>query len=506
LSEPRLSLSSLRCLPPELRPLVDPASLAVGVVHLGVGAFHRAHQVDFLEDAALASGDGSFGVCAFSERSPDAATRLAEQDGLYSLRTVSAGSSCLRVLASVREVGFAPAGGVVERLADPAVQLVTLTVTEKGYRHDPATGRLRLADAAVLADARALASGHASAGPPATVVGQLAHGLAARQRAGAGPLSILSCDNLPANGRLLAGLVADFLDLADDLAGVAAGLRSFVDEEVSFPSSMVDRIVPAATAADRELAQAALGVVDEAAVVAEPFRQWVLEDRFAGRRPVGLEAAGALLVTEVAPYEALKLRVLNGSHSALAYLGALMGCDLIAEALAEPALEAFVRALVDREVGPTLTLPGDTSLAGYRDAVLERFANPLLAHRCLQVASDGSQKLPQRILQTVRENLAAGAEPHRALLVVAAWVRAVCHGRDERGRAVEISDPLATELRRRAGDDPTAAQLAARALSLGEVFDTDLGTDPTTRALLASALSDLASGRVAEVAAAYALG
>ncbi len=515
----RLSLRTLRDVPSHLRPVLDPRSLTVGVAHLGLGAFHRAHQLAYLEEAARLGDEPGWAVAGFSERSPKAASVLAEQDGLYSLRLASPAGETLRVLASLRDAAFAGDGGVVARIADPAVHLVTLTVTEKGYRHDPATGRLRRDDPDVLADAAALADGAgAAAGEalapgggayvPRTVPGQLAHGLAARRYAGAGPLTVLSCDNLPANGLLLAGLVGELIELAGGDAG-AGGLGRFVGEQVGFPCSMVDRIVPAATPEVRAAAAGELGVRDEAAVVAEPFGQWVIEDRFAGPRPVALEAAGVQLVGDVAPYETLKLRVLNGSHSALAYLGALSGRELIAQAVALPELGAFVRSMVDEEVAPSLEVPPGVELAAYRDQVLERFANPVLAHRCLQVASDGSQKLPQRVLQTVRSDLAAGGEPRRAVLVVAGWVWAICHGRDESGRPLEVSDPLAPELRRLAGGVDAEAdprRLAERALSLRQVFGDDLAGDGRMRALLAEALTDLACGPVVAVAAAYASG
>ncbi|HTW98790.1 MAG TPA: mannitol dehydrogenase family protein [Acidimicrobiales bacterium] len=538
IEEGRLSLAALRHLPPELRPAIDPGALSIGVVHLGVGAFHRAHQVSYLDETAEMTGDARFGVCAFSERRPDAARLLAEQDGLYSLRTASPAGSRLAVQVSLREALFAGDGGAVERIADPDVHLVTITVTEKGYRYEPATGRLRRDDPDVIADAAGgrvdhpVAAGRSPAGaagrapgapgrtarasgrpasprssgrslpePPRTVLGQLARGLEARRRAEGGPLTVLSCDNLPANGRLLAGLVHELVELR----GFDPGLAEWIAEHVSFPCSMVDRIVPAATPHDRELAASILGTLDEAAVVAEPFRQWVIEDDFRGPRP-RLELAGVELVPDVAPYETMKLRVLNGPHSALAYLGALSGLELIAESVERFA--GFVRTLVDNEVAPTLSLPPGVELDAYRDRVLERFANPVLAHRCLQVASDGSQKLPQRILGTVRDLLRAhglshGPEPRRCMLVVAAYLRAVCHGRDESGRPIEVSDPLAPELRRMAAGGPSPERLARRALSIGQLFGEDLASDGRVFRLLAAALADLEIGSLADVISDY---
>ncbi|MGH9106690.1 MAG: mannitol dehydrogenase family protein, partial [Acidimicrobiales bacterium] len=335
---------------------------------------------------------------------------------------------------------------------------------------------------------------------PTTVLGQLARGLEGRRRAGAGPLTVASCDNLPSNGRLLRSLVGEMLELPGRFD---PGLAEWTAANVSFPCSMVDRIVPASTHRDADRARAALGLDDEAPVVAEPFFQWVVEDAFTGPRPP-LELGGAQLVPDVGPYETLKLRVLNGSHSALAYLGALAGLELVAESVAEPAFAALARKMVDEEVTPTLAVPAGVAVGSYRDEVLERFANPLLAHRNLQVAADGSQKLPQRVLATVRARLAAGAEPRLATLVVAAYVRAICHARDERGCPFEVSDPLAPELRRQVEGARGPAAVAARVLGVEALFGADLGGDEAFRRLLAEALAELSRAPVRQVAASYA--
>jgi fructuronate reductase len=451
----RLSLDTLARVPDAVRPRVDPRSRRIGIVHLGIGAFHRAHQAVFTEDA----GDG-WGICGVSPRSRTVVDELAPQDGLYTVLTRSAAQVDARVVGAVREVRFADAS----RIADPAVRVVTLTVTEKGYRHDPATGRLRLDDDGIRADL--------AGAPPRTVVGQLVRGLATRRDAGAGPVAVVSCDNLAHNGRTLAGLVSEFVAALPD-----ESLAAWIAAQVSFPSTVVDRIVPATTPEDRAEARRLTGLDDFGTVATEPFKQWVIEDDFPGGRPTW-EKAGALLTSDVTPYELIKLRMLNGSHSALAYLGALAGCETIAETMARFA--EVPRRLMSEDVVPTLNVPDGFDIAAYQQQLLDRFANPALRHRTLQVAMDGSQKLPQRLLTTIRARRAAGAEPRWAALAVAAWMRWVCV-------APELNDPMADRLRAAvAGASPE--QVVDRLLAITEVFGDDLREDGVVRDLLVDAL------------------
>ena len=447
----RLSLRTLVRAPPAMRPRLDPRGLRIGIVHLGVGAFHRAHQAVYTEDA----GDG-WGICGVSQRSRTVIEQLAPQDGLYTVLTRSASEVDARVIGAVRELRFADAS----RIADPAVRVVTLTVTEKGYRHDPATGRLRLDDKGIQADL--------AGGAPRTVVGQLARSLAARMDADAGPLAVVSCDNLAHNGRMLAGLVGEFVAVLRD-----ERLAEWIAAQVSFPSTVVDRIVPATTLGDLAEARRLIGLDDFGAVVTEPFKQWVIEDEFPAGRPAW-EQAGALLTADVTPYEVIKLRMLNGSHSALAYLGALAGCETIAEAMAR--FGEVPRRLMNDDVLPTVDVPGRFDIAAYQQQLLDRFANPALRHRTVQVAMDGSQKLPQRLLPTVRARRAAGAEPRWAALAVAAWMRWVCV-------APELDDPMADRLRAAvAGASPE--QVVDRLLAIPEIFGADLREDAVVRDLL----------------------
>ena len=488
----RLSRSTLGRVDAALRPAAEPTG--TGIVHLGLGAFTRAHQAVYTADALTGAGDQAWGVCGVTQRSTSVVEQLRPQDGLYSVLVRSAAGSALQVVPTVRDVLYArdETDRLLALLATPATRLVTLTVTEKGYRHDPATGRLRTGDPDVAADL--------AGRPPVTVVGQLARGLAARRAAGSGPVSLLSCDNLPANGRVLRGLVLEFCARLDGGDALAA----WVDEQVAFPSSMVDRIVPATTEEDRAEAAALLRLDDLGVVVTEPFRQWVVEDAFAAGRPAW-ERAGAVLTGDVAPYEAMKLRLLNGSHSTLAYLGVLAGCETVAEAVAEPGIGALVPRLMADDVVPTLDVPDGFDVEAYCTELQERFANPALRHRTVQIAMDGTQKLPQRLLGTVQDRLAAGAEPRLACLGVAAWMRYVSAGATDDGRPLPLDDPLADRLRALTAGAGTPAQTVDALLTLTEVFGEQLPQDAVFRELVTDALTALSRDGVRSAVRALAL-
>jgi fructuronate reductase len=466
-------------IPAAALPLVDPRDLTIGLVHLGLGAFHRAHQAVYTERAMSASGTTAWGICAVSQRSRAVLDELEPQDGLYTV--VERGpSTTFRVLAPIRELLFAAQqqDELTSRIAAPSTHVVTLTVTEKGYRHDPVTSRLDLLDADIQADA--------AGRRPVTVVGQLVGGLRARRQNSGGPLTVVCCDNLTNNGATLRGLVDDFCSLlprADQSA-----LHSWIEDSVTFPSTVVDRIVPATTPADRSDVAEYLDLDDEGAVVAEPFSQWVVEDNFAAARPAW-ETAGAIFTSDVLPYEALKLRLLNGSHSALAYLGLLAGYEYIAEFVNVDGVSAFVHALM-AEAAATVSAPTSVNVEDYEQQLLRRFANPGVRHRLSQIASDGSQKLPLRLLATARDARAAGLEPTVSLLGIAAWMRYVTARHDDEGRPLAIDDPLApqfAEAARSSGDPVTTVE---RLLGITEMFG-DLGDDVELRGLLSDALTEL---------------
>ncbi|GAB3647153.1 mannitol dehydrogenase family protein [Glycomyces tarimensis] len=381
-----------------------------GILHIGAGAFHRAHQAVYTDDTG-------WGITVAAPHSREVIDALAAQDGLYTVATLGPDGAEVRVVGSI--VDTLHIAGEEERaldlIASDDVHIVTLTVTEKAYRD------------------------------PEGVPGLLARGLARRSKHGGAPLTILCCDNLPDNGAATRSAVEPLLD--DDT-------RAWAEEHVTFPSSMVDRIVPASTPETFERAAAALGLADAAAVEAEPFGQWVIEDRFAGPRPDW----NATFTDDVAGWERLKLRTLNGVHSALAYLGALAGVETICETLALPGARAFAERLIADQIAPSFTPPDGRDTVAYGDEVLERFANPAIKHRCLQVAMDGSQKLPQRLLGTIADLAEAGHPIHLVALPLAAWIR-FCEGRADDGSPLPLDDPLAAILRKslaEAGPRPAA--------------------------------------------------
>lgn len=466
---PRLSAATLTRLGTTVPRRAD---TTIGVVHLGIGAFHRAHQAVYTDEAMAAEGTGRWGILGVTQRSRTVVDQLAPQDGLYGVLELAEDGTSARVVGAVHDVVSAAEepGRVLAAIADPAVAVVTMTVTEKGYRR-AGDGHLDLADAGVRADLE-------RPDTPVTAIGQLVRGLQRRGAHGA-PLTVLSCDNLVDNGAVVAGLVEDFCAALPPAEGEP--LRERVAAAVRFPSSMVDRIVPATTEEHRVRAGQLLGVRDEGLVVAEPFRQWVIEDAFAGPVPAW-ERAGATLTADVAPYEAMKLRLLNATHSLLAYAGGLAGYETIAEAVRDEELAAAAAALMAEDVVPTLHRPDGVDLADYQRSVLHRFANPALGHRTAQVAMDGSVKLPMRLLGTLRDRLRAGAEPRWAAFTLAAWMAYVAAGRDATGRPLPLDDPLADRLR--AAAEGRASGLAERLLAVSEVFDPELRDSSVLRGLL----------------------
>ena len=490
---PRLTAATLHLAAPGTgRPGYDRAGLRPGIVHLGLGAFARAHLAEYTDDA-LACGPGDWGILGVSLQRPDQRDRLAPQDGLYTLLRRDAAGTAARIIGCVTGVLVAPEAPerVVAAMADPACRIVSLTITEKGYCHDPATGRLDLGHPDIRADL-------ADPAAPRSAVGFIVAALARRRAAGQAPFTVLCCDNLPHNGRLVAGLVDGFARRRDDV------LADWIAAHGAFPATMVDRIVPAATAADRDLAAALTGLDDAAPVSHEAFRQWVIEERFvAGSRPAW-ELAGAQMVGDVAPYEHMKLRLLNGAHSALAYIGYLAGHETIADAVGDPVLRRFVDQLWRDEIIPVVPPPPGVDLAAYAEALLRRFENPAIRHRTWQIAADGSQKLPQRLLATARERLVRGLPLPRIAHAIAAWMRYV-GGIDEAGRAIDVRDPLARTLREAimaAGADPAAQ--AAAVLAARAVFGLDLGADPAFRAAVTAANAAIGARGVRAATAALA--
>ncbi len=450
-------------------------SVGAGQLHLGVGAFMRAHLAVYTDDALAAEG-GDWGIAGVSLRHRAVYDQLHPQDGLYTVRIADDRATTHRLVGALQSVHVAPENpaAVIGRIADPRIAVVTLTVTEKGYSLEPDSGALDL-------DSPGIAGDLARPRHPTTTLGYLAAGLAERRAAGGAPVTLLSCDNLPGNGRRLQAGLRQYVERA------FPEVLPWLDENTAYPATMVDRIVPATTAEDIEAAAATLGLRDEALVKTEPFTQWVIEDRFAGPRPVW-EAGGALLVEDVDDWETAKLRLLNGPHSALAYLGYLGGHEFIHQAVGHADYARYARTLMTREIAPVTPEPDGMRHADYIEALLRRFANSTLAHRTWQIAMDGSQKLPQRLLNTVRAQLHRDGPIEAGTLAVAAWMRYTL-GRDESGGAIDVQDPLAERLAGLGGG--SADEITARFLDLREVFGTDLPADARFRAVLSRSLASL---------------
>lgn len=479
----RLAPECLAALPLDVaRPAYDRNALRVGIVHLGLGAFARAHLAA-VNEAALHAGGGeelAWGICGVSLRQTDTRDALAPQAGLYTLALRSADATGreqqqVTVIGCLLEMLVAPEDpqAVLARIAHADTRIVSVTVTEKGYCHDPASGRLNLQHPDIVHDL-------AQAQAPRSTIGFLVRGLQQRRAAGQGPITLMSLDNLPSNGHLLRGMVLAFARQVDP------ALATWIETLCAFPCAMVDRIVPRTTDRDRCDVARALGMDDAWPVLGEPYLEWVVEDQFAAGRPDWV-AGGARFVAEAAPFETLKLRTVNGVHSALAYLSVMAGWATVDEAMAQPALKAYLAALMQDEIVPTLPpLPG-LDLARYQQRLLQRFENPALKHQTRQIAMDGSQKLPQRLLDTVRARLVADLPIGKLALAVAAWLHFL-RGVDEAGLRYDIQDPMAAELAQRytqaelaaerSGPGPAAMLAWTETLtSVAAVFG-DLGDDP----------------------------
>ncbi len=458
------------------QPAYDRHAAATGVVHLGLGAFHKAHQAVVYE-AALNSGDLRWGVLGASLRSRGVRDQLAPQGGLYTVTAREGSNEQTQLIGALRGVLVAPEDPVqlVQAMAKPEVHLVTLTVTEKGYKLDPAAGALIHDDPDLAADLKSLER-------PRTAPGFIVAALAKRRAAGLKPFTTLSCDNLPHNGKRLREAVLAMAGHHDE------ALRDWIDAQGAFPETMVDRIVPATEEGDIAALEQRIGVVDRAMVKTEPFTQWVIEDRFVGERP-DFAAFGVQLTQSVAPWEAAKLRLLNGAHSGIAYLGGLAGIEFVHEFVALPAGRAFIEALWN-EAATTLSPPAGLDVPAYRVALMQRFANSALNHRTRQIAMDGSQKLPQRLLAPIIVRLERNQKVETLALAVAAWMRWQ-EGRDDSGTPYVVDDPLAP---RTAGSgNLTAGGAVAGLLAIDAIFPPLLAEHDGFRRTLTDALAALRS-------------
>jgi fructuronate reductase len=460
---PRLNSARLAALPAHVgRPGYDRSAVSHGIVHLGLGAFCRGHLAVYTDDVLAGGAAKDWGIIGVELLFPAIREALKPQDCLYSVFSRHPKGDQLRVVGSMLDalVATDELARVLALMTDPRTRIVTMTVTEKGYCQDAATGALDERNQAILADLANPAS-------PRTAPGLLTEAIRLRRQAGVAPFTVLVCDNLAQNGATARRIVTRFAELCDK------ELARFISETIPFPCTMVDRITPATQDADRAAVAQALGCEDAWPVVCEPFKQWVIEDDFALGRP-RWEDAGATLVQDVIPFEFMKLRCLNGAHSTLAYLSVISGIETIADAMADAQLPSVIRRLWDDDQIATLPPVPGTDVVAYTHDLEERFRNPGVRHRTLQIASDGSQKLPPRLLEPALARLHAGAVPQAIALAVAAWMRFTT-GVDEQGVAYEIADPLAPRLRRIGQDHGGDAKtLAAELFAVSEIFPAEL--------------------------------
>jgi mannitol 2-dehydrogenase len=425
----KLSASALGRLPREIsRPNYGRSDLRAGIVHFGVGNFHRAHQAVYMDDLFVAGVDRDWGIVGAGVRDADIAIRakLADQDWLTTVVEQEADSTAARVIGPM--IDFVRPGdvaGALDFLGRPGIRIVSLTITEGGYYISPATQAFDAAHPDIVADARDI-------GAPKTVFGLIVAGLMRRRAAGVAPFTVMSCDNIPGNGHVAENAVAGLAHLVDP------GLASWIRHNVAFPNSMVDRITPATTDREVALLRDGYGLEDNWPVFCEAFRQWVLEDRFPTGRPA-LEKVGVTFTSDVAPYELMKIRILNGGHAAIGYPAALLDIHFVHEAMADPLVRDFLEKLTQTEIIPTVPPPPQTDLQQYRELIARRFANPKIGDTVSRLCLDGSNRQPKFILPTVADRLKTGRGVRGLALVSALWCR-YCYGETESGQAIAPND------------------------------------------------------------------
>jgi fructuronate reductase len=493
----RLGVATVDRLPSAVRrPAYARTEVGLGILHLGVGAFHRCHQAEWTDDA-LAERLEDWGIVGVNLRAPDIQATIGDQDGYYCRITRDAGPDDVRLIGaiqktiSVRDPVDDPQrltlSRALEQAAAPEIRIISLTVTEKGYCHIPATGELDLANADIVHD-------RGDPARPLSVPGFVLRAIAMRREGGIAPPVLISCDNVPDNGTTLRGCVLSLAHLIDP------DLAAFIEDEVTFLNTMVDRIVPATLDEDIEHFAECVGVRDHGLVVGEPFRMWVIEKPAEVLLPAW-DRAGALFVPDVLPYEILKMRVLNGIQSNVCQLGALSDLDYMADVMALPEFREFAEGVIRHEVLPCLgDVPG-IDLDAYVTQSIERLTNPKLKHRTTQISTDGSQKIKQRLLQPLRDAVRAGVEHDGLLLGVAGWMQ-YATGLDHRGNSFPVADPVAGKTRTIALDaegDPQ--KIVEGMLELEGVFGTDIKAMPDVVDRLVEFLTALMGRSAREVVA-----
>jgi mannitol 2-dehydrogenase len=459
----KLSAGVLTSLPADIAvPKYRRSDLSAGIVHIGVGNFHRAHQAVYLDDLFNENCDHDWAVIGAGVRAADALVRekLAEQDWLTTVVEQEAHATRARIVGSM--IDFIPPGdgaAVLEALARPGIRIVSLTITEGGYYISPATQRFDAAHPDIVFDAQDI-------GAPKTAFGLIVEALRRRRSAGVAPFAVMSCDNIPGNGHVTENAVAGLAELVD------SELAAWIRREVAFPNSMVDRITPATTDRERGVLEESFGLEDNWPVFCEEFRQWVLEDKFPAGRPA-LEKVGVTFTSDVAPYELMKIRILNGGHAAIAYPAALLDIHFVHEAMEDAQIGAFLKTLTKDEIIPTVPPPPEVDLDGYRELISRRFANPKIGDTIARLCFAGSDRQPKFVLPVAADRLKFGGGVDGLALVSALWCR-YCHGETESGATIEPNDPIWERVQttaRRARHDPKAF------LEMGDIFGA-LAQDP----------------------------
>ena len=448
---------------PVTRPAWDRSRLESRIVHLGCGAFHRAHQALYTHHL-LETSDSDWGICEVNLMPGNdrlLIENLKNQQLLYTVAEKGADSTALKIIGSMKEAlhpEIDGCDGILRAMTRPQTAIVSLTVTEKGYCTDAASGQLDLNNPLIQHDL-------AHPATPKSAIGYIVEALRLRREEGLNAFTVMSCDNVRENGHVAKVAVLGLAQARDP------ALAAWIEAHATFPCTMVDRIVPAATPETLQEIADQLGVYDPCAIACEPFRQWVIEDSFVNGRPEW-DKVGAQFVEDVVPFEMMKLRMLNGSHSFLAYLGYLGGYETIADTMTNPAYLKAAFALMMQEQAPTLSMPEGTDLQAYATLLIARFSNPSLRHRTWQIAMDGSQKLPQRMLDGIRVHLARDSRWPLLALGVAGWMRYVS-GTDDAGQTIDVRDPLVDKIRQRVAQSDEQQRVDAL-LGLEEIFGRDL--------------------------------
>ncbi|TGT78808.1 mannitol dehydrogenase family protein [bacterium M00.F.Ca.ET.159.01.1.1] len=463
------------------KPAYDRAALKPGIAHIGVGAFHRCHQAEYTDDL-LAKDFDRWGLVGINIRPPLLADTLGRQDGLYTRLIRQNNEVEARIIGSIVRVVDSQdsAGPALDILALSDIEMITMTVTEKGYCHIPSSGALDLDHPDIVHDL-------ANPETPRSVPGILAKALGLRMASHGRPVTLLSGDNIPTNGTILGNVVRAFAERR------GRKLADWIDANVAFPSAMVDRIAPATTGADIDTVEQRFGYHDAAVVVSERFRQWVIENRFAGRTP-RWDLVGATFVDDVTPFEHLKMRVLNGAQTTLSYLGVLGGFEHTSDAIANPLLADFVRRMLTEETLPTLMPVPGMAPAAYVEQSLSRLTNTAIRHRNHQIATDGSQKIVQRLLNPIRDRLAKGGSIALLSVPVAGWMAYLIKASARFGRAWHVSDPFAERIAAIADRIGSNGKLLADGiLAIDGIFDPQLAVNATFRAHVVAGLDGLLS-------------